>query len=221
YYAPSYARQFADWFQQEGFSPWCESQFRRAEASSDWIMGQHYNNDPKNIPLGGHVKIDEVNHTATVTDDNPAEDVRHPWRHLMNYVWHGNPSYTWDPVSHETTDTPNSFEYDMGMRYAKFLKDARQSPWGLPCDGDTTKGSNWLTYFGPTALQTSFNVDGSNRQFYFLNWIQGTSSPAAVIAQDIDLMGKMYRQCEITFDAAESAGGYPNQVPVYFHEWFR
>ncbi len=216
YFAPSYFHEFAEWLINENESQWCINQFVRAEASSDWITGQHYANDPRNILLGGDVHVTGA--TATVTDANAAEDVRHPWRHLLNYVWHGNPDSTWNPTSHEVDIlTQNNYEYEMGLRMADWLNDNTQAPWNNSCDVATSSAD---TYFGPPVLWTNYPVTGQGGSFFFLNWIQGAASPAAIIAQDYDLMGQMFRQCEIEWDVG-SSGGYLGSDPAYFHEWFR
>jgi hypothetical protein len=121
YTAPSYFHAFAVFLasQDSAGYAWNISQFRRAEASSDWLMGRLYDANPKNLPVCGNVALSDTSAAFTSTG-NMGEDFRLAWRTILNNVWHGNPSTTWDPVSHQIkSTTPNTFERDIGLRYAK------------------------------------------------------------------------------------------------------
>ena len=62
------------------------------------------------------------------------EDWRHPWRASMDALWHRTPDITWDPLSHQyKTSSTNTYEKDISIRLAQFVKDARQSPWNHGC----------------------------------------------------------------------------------------
>ncbi|MGD9201198.1 MAG: glycosyl hydrolase family 8, partial [Chitinispirillia bacterium] len=95
YTCPAYFREFADFLEKEDPQKygWNIYQFRRAEASSDWLMGKLYEQDPKNIPVAGWVSLSEDNE-ATFTSFSDGEDFRLAWRTILNYVWHGNPDFT-------------------------------------------------------------------------------------------------------------------------------
>jgi len=219
YTAPSYFRQFAQFLSDQNSSDyaWNIKQFQRGEASSDWLMGQLLTN-PTTIPFVGHVSLGADN-VPVFGNVQSSEDFRLGWRTILNYVWHGNPSSTWDPVTHQlNVGTPNTFERDVGLRYARFLWDARQAPWSNSC---VPGADDKFTYWGPQVLWTNWQLDGSGGSFFYLNWIQGSGSPSAVTAQDYDLMSEMFRQCEIEWDVETPGDGYLTTVPTYFHGWYR
>jgi uncharacterized repeat protein (TIGR01451 family) len=220
YTAPAYFQQFADFLAgvDSAKYAWNIFQFRRATASSDWLMGKLYQADPKNIPFAGWVELSASNQT-TFTQFNEGEDFRCAWRTILNYVWNGNPSYSWDPATHKVTvSTPNTYERDFGQRYAKFLSDNRKSPWTNTC----VRGANpTFAYWGPLMLLTDWDMNGSGGNFFFLNWIHGTGSISAVTSQDFNLMAEMYRQLEIEWDVETPGDGYLTSVPKYYHGWFR
>jgi conserved repeat domain len=220
YTAPSYYKEFAQFLQSQdpqNYS-WNISQFSRAEASSDWLMGQILQQSPRYIPFAGNVVLSD-NNVPTITKYNQGEDFRLAWRTILNYVWHGNPSSTWDPVAHQPkTGLSNTYEHDIGQRYAKFLWDTRQSPWNDTC---VTVSNVPYKFWGPSVLWTNWDINGTTGNNFWLNWIQGTGSPSAIISQDFNLMAEMYRQCETIWDADLIGDGYLTSTPHYFHEWFR
>ena len=222
YTAPSYFHQFADFLAglDSAQYAWNIHQFRRAEASSDWLIGELFKQSPRNIPFAGKVSLDSTS-VATFENFNTGEDFRLAWRTILNYVWHGNLANSWDPSTHRiTAATPNTYERDMGQRYARFLWDNRQAPWNNPCVSGPSSAS--LPYWGPSVLRSSWKVDGTEENFPFLiNWIHGTGSTSAVAAQDFNLMAEMYRQCEITWNVETPGDGYLTSVPYYYHGWFR
>jgi hypothetical protein len=86
-----------------------------------------------NIPFAGRASIGPDNVPIFKKDGKKGEDMRLGWRTILNYMWHGNPANTWDPVTHQVVPgVPNSFERDMALRYARFLWDNRQDPWNNP-----------------------------------------------------------------------------------------
>jgi len=221
YMAPSYYKEFAQFLQSQDPQKyaWNISQFSRAEASSDWLMGQLFSKSSSTIPFAGNVGFDLNNVPVFNTTGVAAEDMRLGWRTILNYLWHGNPSTTWDPIAHQIMSaTPNTFERDMGQRYAKFLWDNRQSPWNNPC---VAVSNVPYKFWGPSVLWTQWTVNGTGGGFFWLNWIQGSGSPSGVISQDFNLMAEMYRQCETIWDSPQAGDGYLTSLPTYFHEWFR
>ncbi|MBN1308085.1 MAG: hypothetical protein JXA18_09225, partial [Chitinispirillaceae bacterium] len=219
YTAPSYFRQFADFLAQEDSVKyaWNIYQFRRAEASSDWLMGQLLKN-PRYLPYAGKVSVSSSN-AVTFGNVQASEDGRLGWRTVLNYVWGGNPTYSWDPSTHQILPgETNTYERDIGQRYAKFLWDNRQTPWNNACVAGANKT---FSYWGPLILWTEWKVDGSGGGFFFLNWIQSWGSPSAVVSQDFALMSAMYRQLEIEWDVDTPGDGYLTSVPFYYHGWFR
>lgn len=209
YYAPAYYHCFANWLQSQGQPAGNVTQFQRAEASSDWLMGQMYSENL--IPVAGWVGLSGT--TATFTNYNEGEDFRAGWRTVLNYVWNGNPTTTWDPVNHVVASGGNTFEHDIGVSMASFLK--KPQVGGEPC---LTFGSSPVTYQGVPTIVQQYSPAGAQLGSFTLDWLQGTGSPSAVAAQDFELMADMFRQCVIEWDGTT---GYLNSTPVYFHGWFR
>ncbi|NLD92843.1 MAG: DUF11 domain-containing protein [Fibrobacter sp.] len=221
YAAPSYFRAFANFLEREDAEKyaWNIYQFRRAEASSDWLMGQMLK-DEKMIPFAGWVKLSKDN-VPTFTNFSDGEDFRCAWRTILNAMWYGNPESTWDPVTHQVKQgVPNSYESDLGKRYARFLWDSRQAPWNAPCIINLGGDKN-TTYWGPETVKYYYTPTGEPLGTFPLNWVPGTGSPSAVISQDQDLMAELYRKLEVTWDGDEGDDRYLKSVPFYFHGWFR
>jgi uncharacterized repeat protein (TIGR01451 family) len=213
YYAPSYFRSFADWMQSESVSPWCQSQYRRAEASSDWLMGQMRAQNL--IAHAGWVSFSGA--TPVFSNFDQGEDFRTAWRTILNYVWNGNPTTSWDPTTHQVVAGGNTYERDMGIFHANFMK----NPQALGNSSITLAGYP-ITFCGPITMQQQYNPNGSGGSGFRLNWMHGVGAPAAIASQDFDLMAQLYRQCEITWDAnMDVSQQYLTSRPRYFHEWFR
>lgn len=218
YTCPAYFREWRDLLKNEDPAEyaWNIHQFERAEASSDWLMGQHYAGNPASIPYAGWVALSPDN-SATFSNFNEGEDFRFAWRTILNYVWHGNPGYTWDPVAHQIIEgRANDFEQKMGERFAAFLKDNTQSPWGNAC-ATGRSGS----YRGVSVIAWQYDVNGGSPGNFFLNWLDGTGAPSAVAAQDYDLMGKLYRRCAIEWEGVGRTDEYLTSLPTYYHGFFR
>jgi gliding motility-associated-like protein/uncharacterized repeat protein (TIGR01451 family) len=225
YVAPAYFNHFAKFVEEQGHEPedaaWNINQLLRAEASSDWLVGQHYQNSPTAILSAGWVALD-ANNKATFTRFNEGEDFRFAWRTALNYMWNGNPTTTWNPVTHQVEAGANTFERDMAIRHAQFLKDPGKAPWSNTCV--ELGGGPELTYMGPSQLMWTYTPNGldpSGGQGFPLNWNAGTGSPAAVSAQDYELMGKLYQMCAIEWDIDTPGDGYLTSTPKYFHGFFR
>ncbi|MCL2241468.1 MAG: glycosyl hydrolase family 8 [Chitinispirillia bacterium] len=220
YTAPAYFRQFANFLRGENASQyaWNISQFERAEASSDWLIGKHHEQSPRNIPFAGWAEV-ASNGTVRFTNFSDGEDFRAPWRTILSYVWHGNPDFSWDPARHAVVrNQSNKYLKDAGDRFARFLWDRRSSPWGQTCETIIGEGLWW----GPSMLKYYYPPDGGDAMTVFtLNWVQGTGSPSAVTSQDYSLMAEMYRQAELEWDVDETGNGYLTSTPFYFHGFFR
>jgi len=220
YAAPAYFRAFADFLAKEDSAKyaWNIYQFRRAEASSDWLMGKMLDNE-KMIPMAGWVELSADN-VPTFSTFSDGEDFRCSWRTILNEVWHGNPSYTWDPKTHQIKkDQKNTFELDIGKRYARFLWDQRQDPWNNECTKNVG-GDKTIGYWGPEILKYWYSPIGEPLGEFALNWVPGAGSPAAVVSQHHDLMAELYRCLEVKWDS-ENEERYLGSVPKYFHGWFR
>ncbi|WP_010520668.1 glycosyl hydrolase family 8 [Aquimarina agarivorans] len=221
YAAPSYYHAFADFLDKNGEARdqgWNISQFERAEASSDWLMGKMLD-DATTLPLAGWVELDASNN-PTYSNFLDGEDFRNPWRTVLNYVWHGDPKTSWNPTTHQVDPGGNSFEQNIGKRLARFLDNPGQAPWSNDCE-DVGGGPN-LTYNGTSQVKQYYNpITGKEQTPFPLNWLAGTGSPAAVAAEDYDLMAKLYRQCVIEWDTTTAGDGYLTSIPGYFHGFFR
>ena len=221
YAAPAYFHAFAEFLEEEGNVDdliWNIEQFKRGEASSDWLMGKMLDN-PATLPLAGWVGLTADNEPKYFNFLD-GEDFRNPWRTILNYVWHGNPSSSWNAETHQIENGSNSYEKEIGERLAKFLANTGDAPWDNECS--TPGGGPALSYNGPSQLKQYYDPNtGKSLSTFPLNWLPGTGSPAAVAAQDFDLMGKLYRQCVIEWDTTAAGDGYLTSVPGYFHGFFR
>ena len=209
YNAPAYYREFWELFEQiaeeEGIPNFEIEQFKRGEASSDWQIGELLKQSPYSIPTAGWVAIDKDN-KCTFTNFNQGEDYRHSWRTLSNYVWHGNPTLTWDPTTHKANAGSNTYEYDACVRMAKWMNDP--SNWNTTDNGSICieYGSiKKLPYSGPATIRwqndPNTGIPTKGQDFYCsLSMQTGTGSFAAIGAQDYELMGLAYRECYIKWD---------------------
>ncbi len=239
YNAPAYYREFWELFEQiaeeEGIPNFEIEQFKRGEASSDWQMGELLKQSPYSIPTAGWVAIDKDNN-CTFTNFNQGEDYRHSWRTLSNYVWHGNPTLTWDPTTHKANAGSNTYEYDACVRMAKWMNDP--SNWNTTDNGSICieYGSiKNLPYSGPATIRwqndPNTGIPTKGQDFYCsLSMQTGTGSFAAIGAQDYELMGLAYRECNIKWDTKGNATDI--DVPAgeecnlgktsnYMHGWAR
>ena len=218
YVAPAYFKAFANFLETEGEGDqedidWHIPQLERAEVSSDWFMGELYDQGPNTIPVAGWVGLDNSNN-ATFSNFQDGEDFRYAWRTILNHTWHGNPDVSWNPDTHQVIDGGNSFNFDMGARFSEFMNDP-----SIAGNGCKTPGTG-MSFNGPSQLVQFYNPNtGLEGSTFPLNWLVGTGSPSAVSAQDFDLMGKLYRQCAIEWD--QTSGQNLDSVPKYFHGFFR
>ncbi len=230
YIGPAYFNQFAKYLAANGGTPWQINQYLRGEASSDWLIGQMY--------AKGYVASSgncTVNNNGTVTTFGPhpkepqGEDFRAAWRTILNYVWHGNPTTRWNPVTHQVENIPNTYERDMALRHALYLKGPGK-PIGTPqCNqyGSSPDPACPL-YKGVANIPQAIGVDGTIASQFRTNYNVGTGAPAAVASEDLELIAEMYRQAEIMWDdASKKSTGlterqrYIGSTPIYFHDWFR
>jgi hypothetical protein len=117
YHAPAYFRAFADMLQAEAQPTWSINQYRRGEASCDWVMGQAYAQGY--IPWIGRYQVTGT--TVNFATFNPGgEDFRYGWRTILNYLWHGAPTYTWNPTTHQYVAGTNTYNLTMANRFATF-----------------------------------------------------------------------------------------------------
>lgn len=261
YNAPSYFREFYELFEELGGDPWEIEQFRRGEASSDWLIGQLIGKSQYSIPTAGWVSVfqsgervqywtyefdKDGNKTDSTFIDRIAtepgtefsnfdlgEDYRCSWRTICNYMWHGNPSYSWDPENHKVVEGGNTYEYDAAVRFSKWMND--------PSNWNPAAGSHCIDYgtihdmpySGPATIRWQNDPNtGVGLQDFFcsLSLQSGMGTYAAVGAQDFELMGMLYRECNIKWYPGGDAKDI--DVPVgeecnvgkkgnYMHGWAR
>lgn len=240
YVAPAYYNEFAKYLEEEGEGtgrtrPWLINQYKRAEASSDWLIGQCY--DQGYIAsFGGATTISLNGDQVKFSQFSEGEDFRFAMRTILNYMWHGNPETTWNPKTHLVDDGGNTFEYDMAMRHAEFLK----KPWsgyqkapgdahgqcvqmGAAPDPGQPYWSGVCNIMQSYAGDKSVMGSGASPAPYTL----GAMSTSAVCSGDLELIADMYRQSEITWDATnkactwDSEERYIGSTPEYFHGFFR
>ena len=212
YAAPSYFKCLGDFLQSEGNAgdvAWNINQFRRAEASSDWLMGQL--NGQGLIPVTGTVTFTGA--APVFSNYIDGEDFRASWRTVLNYVWNGNPTTSWNPTTHAVVAGGNTYERDLGISFATFLKNPQSR--GQSCDAYAAPA---VTFGGPATLAYYYSPAGAPGTTFTLNWLHGCGAPSAIAAQDFDLMGEMFRQCVIEWDGTT---GYLTSTPGYFHGFFR
>jgi uncharacterized repeat protein (TIGR01451 family)/gliding motility-associated-like protein len=215
YNAPSYFNSFSKWLSSISDSPWCINQFKRASASGDWLMGQM--NSKGYIPIAGNV-VPLGPTSFDFTNFVQSEDMRAGWRTILNYVWNGNPKSTWDPVNHNVNPVINSYEKDLAINFAAFLKNPQSK--GQTC---FVPGSAPVTFKGSPTLTWGYSPSGAPGGGFRLNWLHGAGAPSAIAAQDFNLMAEMFRHCVIEWDGQGDGGiqKYLTSRPRYFHEWFR
>jgi uncharacterized repeat protein (TIGR01451 family) len=230
YMAPAYFNEFATFLSANGGSPWQINQYKRAEASSDWIIGQMYSKGY--IASSGNYTVNDLGTATTFGVFSSGEDFRAAWRTILNYVWHGNPTTSWDPGTHQAVAGGNNYEYNMGVRHADFLKYPRTLPSAITSAYCSTLGAspdpscpNWR---GVAQIKQNYTPTGVVNGNFGTNYTVGSGSPAAVASGDIDLVAEIYRQSEVLWDDASGlssgmtdAQRYEQSTPKYFHDWFR
>lgn len=226
YSAPSYFKVFADFLEQEDPEKykWNIHQFRRVEASCDWLMGEVYNQGL--YPTAGNFTV--TGSTASFSEMNFAEDSRHPWRTILNHTWHGKPQTTWDPVTHEVVPGENQFELDNALKLAERCRFVDEC---TKLGNDPTA----LQFRGVSLMTDEIGLDGgiSPGVGKHINYNLGSIAPAITTYHKVNnneiskkLISDWYRQLVLLWDATDE--GYPgpddryiNSLPKYFHGWFR
>jgi len=214
YSAPAYFLEFADLLQTEDPEKyaWNINQYKRSNASSAWQIRQHYLSDSRAIPLASEISL--AGSSPQFFNTDPKEDSRWALKNAMDYMWHGNPSVTWNPETHQLEAGGNSYQKDMALRYASFLKNPQGDPWNNPCE--TIDSMN--IYKGIETLVNDYTMYGEQQTTIHSNLIPGTGSTAAIVAQDYELMAMLFRQCELMWEGSD---GYLESVPKDFDGWNR
>ena len=225
YIAPAYFRSFATFLQANGGSPWCIEQFKRAEASTEWLMAQSYVQN--RLPYAGAY---DVQGTSVVFKDgdptqgkSKGEAFRMPWRTILNYVWRGDGIYNWNPTTHQYSLGTNTAMHDNANRLASFFKNPGvcSSLGSSPDPVSTTVNHKGIAQIVDNILGSGTMV-GPDK----INFSLGTASPSAVAFGDETLIAELYRQCELKWDDVNKGLAEKDTIIVeseseYFHGWFR
>jgi len=216
YNAPSYFHDFSAILQSSvfGVAPgaWEPTQFQRAETAGDWLMGQE--NLANDVPFAGNVQV--AGTTATFSNFSQGEDFRNAWRTVLNYVWHGAPTQSWNPAAHAVAAGTNTYEVSEATRFDNLIK--LPQSLGQAC---SSFGSSPIKYQGTQTMVYDYNLGGTPNGAFNLNWPFGTGSVSAVAAQDFPTMAKLFRELTIEWDVTTAGDNYLSSVPVYFHGFFR
>jgi len=212
YGAAGYFRCFGQTLSSVGDPAWNVNQFARAAESTNWLFGQLAASSHRVITAGQY----SVNGaTATFATANPGgEDFRAPFRNVMDYLWNGNPTQSWNPTTHAIVAGGNTWMYNAAIKQANFLRNP-QAQGVAP----KSYGSAPIRFQGVAAL-TEYNLDGSEFWSFHLNRF-GASAAAIVASQDFDLMGQFFRELMIEWDVQTPGDNYLTSVPQYFHGFFR
>ncbi len=233
YDAPSYFEEFWRWLKNgdgvdsnnENLAPWEIHQFKRAAASGNWLNQQAYNQ-------GYYASIGNV---SMNTDGSPTfgvyvdgEDFRYCWRHVLDYLWHGDADYDWNPTTHQVIEgQTNNSERLMGIRHAALLKNPSNSGTQLCSKMGASPDPGQPLWFGVSQIPQQWRLDGGITSAYHTNYSVGAGATAAVASEDLELLADIYRQCEIMWDGNNTAAKldpeerYIGSTPKYFHGWFR
>ena len=229
YCAPAYYNEFAKWFESDDVdaNEWQIGQYKRAEASSDWLCGQAYRQG----------LVSSIGTTNMATDGQPTftnfsegEDFRTMWRMAQNYLWHGAPEYSWNPKTHQIESGSNTYEYDMALRAAGIMKEPpAMDGSGMWCGKlGASPDPGQPSFYGPSQIKMCYNINGGVMSHYGANYALGCAAPAVVINEDLDLIADLYRQSELMWDDASGESStltddqrYIESMPKYFHGWFR
>ncbi|MDR1729388.1 MAG: DUF11 domain-containing protein, partial [Prevotellaceae bacterium] len=228
YNAPAYFNEFAYWLEHgdgEG-TPWQINQYKRAEASSDWLAGQLY-------AQGGIASIGTyqvAGNTVSFSAYKDGEDFRFAWRNILNYLWHDNPTSTWDPTTHTVKPGSNTFQQDLAIRHAEFLKEPKNGNAVICAQMGTSPDAGQPSWSGPAQIPMTYFMNGTIFAADRINYTLGCSAPAAVASEDLSFIADMYRQSELVWDDASALDAqsltddddrYIKSMPKYFHGWFR
>ena len=232
YDAPSYFEEFWRWLKNgdgvddnnRAVSEWEIHQFKRAAASGNWLNKKAYDQ-------GLYASIGRV---EMATDGQPTfgvyvdgEDFRYPWRHILDYLWHGDADYDWDPVSHQVIAGTNNSERLMGVRHAGLLKNPSNSGTQICSKQGASPDPGQPQWFGVSQIPQQWTHTGGITSAYHTNYSVGAGATAAVASEDLELIADIYRQCELMWDGNNTAAKldpeerYIGSTPKYFHGWFR
>lgn len=226
YCAPAYFREFHDLFVEMAdavgaTAEWEAEQFRRAEASSDWLIGDLIGKNKTSLPTAGWNTVSRDGSETTYSNFQDGEDYRCPWRTISNYAWHGNPEYSWNPKTHQVEKGGNTYEYDAAVKLSDYMRDPAHWTASSQC---YTKGDKKIPYSGPRMMgwqidpMTGETLDDKNTSA--LGMSKGASAFAAIGVQDYDLMGDLFTVIYENWDASGTTDD-GEWVSNYMSGWFR
>ncbi len=226
YCAPAYFREFHDLIlalkdEIGATAEWEAEQYRRGEASSDWLINDLIGKNKTSLPTAGWNTCNRDGSQTTYSNFQDGEDYRCPWRTISNYVWHGNPDYSWNPVSHQVEEGANNYEYDAAVKLSDYMRDPAHWGSGSSC---YSKGDKKIPYSGPRMMgwqidpMTGATLDDKNSSA--LGMQKGAAAFAAIGVQDYDLMGDLFNVIYENWDASGQTTD-KQWISNYMSGWFR
>ncbi len=224
YIAPAYYRSFADFLESNNGTQWTIEQFKRAEASTEWLMGQAYAQGK--LPYLGSFLPNSTGVVFTETDPaqgkTDGESFRMAWRTIINELWRGQGRYVWDPATHQYTAGSTNYMKQHAVKISELFRDN-----GI-CDA---LGAS------PDPISTVVNQKGISqmRQYHYssgiggeknwTNYTLGSSAAAIVLNGNEGQIADLFRQLELKWDdkeqLTEDQTNPLTSEPKYFHGWFR
>ncbi|MBO7607823.1 MAG: hypothetical protein J6T28_09460 [Paludibacteraceae bacterium] len=227
YSAPAYFREFHDLLDSLSnelgeTNAWEMEQFRRGEASSDWLIGELIGKSEKAVPTAGQHTVSRYGDTTSFMSQNMGEDFRCPWRTISNYVWHGSPKYTWNPATHQVVDGANAYERNAALRLSDFMRDPAHWTSKNSCVTLVSPDEQFPAISGPRIMCQQVNPMTGELldNFGFIGRSKGASSFAAVGAQDYALMGDLFNVIYEHWDVQDTTAD-GQKIAKYMDGWFR
>lgn len=226
YNSPGYFNQFAKFLTSDGNgNAWQINQLLRAEASSDFLVNEAYKQGY--IASIGKVYC-TTDGTFTFGSFNSGEDFRFAWKSLIGYLWHGNPTTSWDPVTHQVKAGGNTFEKDMAIRHSAMLREPKAGTTIRCKKMGASPDPGQPLWWGVAQIPQGWDLNGNILEQAGSNYALGTGAPAAVASENLELISDMYRQSELVWDDASTESKnltddqrYIQSTPKYFHGIFR
>lgn len=234
YDAPSYFEEFWRWLKNgdgvddnnRDVAPWEIHQFKRAAASGNWLNKKAY--EQGLYASIGNVSVGDDGSNPTFGVYVDGEDFRYAWRHILDYLWHGDADYDWDPVTHQVIEGTNNSERLMGIRHASLLESPSKSGEQICARMGASPDPGQPYWYGVSQIPQQWTPTGGITSAYHTNYSVGAGATAAVASENLPLIADIYRQCEIMWDDNTGNAKFDNpeqryigSTPKYFHGWFR
>ncbi|MFQ3575305.1 MAG: T9SS type A sorting domain-containing protein [Cytophagales bacterium] len=180
------------------------------------------------LPFSGSVTVNNDGSVVSFANTGLAgEDFRLPKRTIINHLWHGPPTYNWNPVTHAIVPGTNTHNLNNAQRLAQFFKRPADFPGGKGCAKHGQDPVD-IQFDGITWVHGANFLNGApySSIHEYTNWTWGSSSPGIVLNGDDEITAKTYRQLELEWDVVEDKPNneferYLGSTPKYFHGWFR